>query len=78
MLYISIYFAAGIVVLMYALDKNKKCNNKFGLEEDVNALMNFNPMLRFVSLVALIMLMPMAAVYGYCKKIRRYFTKKSS
>lgn len=78
MFYISIYFAVGIVMLMYSLDKNKKCNNKFGLEEDVNTLMNFNPMLRFVSLEALIMLMPMAAVYGYCKKVRHYFTKKSS
>lgn len=78
MLYIFIYFAVGIVMLMYVLDKNKKCNNKFGLEEDVNTLMNFNPMLRFVILVAFIMLMPIAAVYGYCKKIQHYFTKKSS
>ena len=78
MFYIYIYFAVGIVLLTYALDKNNKSNNKFGLEEDVNTLMNFNPILRFVYLVALIMLMPMAAVYGYCKKIRRYFTKKSS
>lgn len=78
MLYISIYFAVGIIVLMYAIDKNKKCNNKYGLEESVNTLMNFDPMLRFVTLVAVIMISPMASVYGYCKKIQHYFTKKSS
>lgn len=78
MFYISIYFAVGIVVLMYALDKNKKCNNKYGLEESINTIMSFNPMLRFVTLVAAIMISPMAAVCGHCKKIRRYFTNKSS
>lgn len=78
MFYISIYFAVGIVVLMYAIDKNKKWNNKYGLEESINTIMSFNPMLRFVSLVALIMLMPMVAVCGHCKKIKDYFTNKSS
>lgn len=78
MFYISIYFAVGIVALMYALDKNKKCNNKFGLEEDFDRIMNFNPMLRFVTLVSAIMISPMAAVCGHCKKIKDYFTKKSS
>ena len=78
MLYISIYFAIGIVVLMYALDKNKKCNNKFGLEEDFDRIMNFSPMIRFITLIAVIMISPMAAVYGHYKKIQNYFTKKSS